>query len=247
MKSLFRLGVFLFLCSLAIQSSYVACELDDMRWDSDRKHGDELQIVLPFLPENPVILEAGAHYGEDTVILSNLWKNGFIYAFEPCWSSFLILQEKTKDLSNVKIFSVALFSESGFFPFNVNLASDGSSSLLDDNHMPEVTHYQDSPTMVYCINLDEWAEIHGVNCIDYMWLDMEGVEWHVLSEAPKILQTVKAISTEINFREFRTGMSMFSDLRQLLENSGFTLYKTWGTPNWQGTAVFIRSELLDEQ
>jgi len=36
-----------------------------------------------FLPEKPVILEAGAHKGKDTVELAKIWPKGTIHAFEP--------------------------------------------------------------------------------------------------------------------------------------------------------------------
>ena len=36
------------------------------------------KYFLKFLPENPVILEAGAHKGKDTVEMARLWRGGTI-------------------------------------------------------------------------------------------------------------------------------------------------------------------------
>lgn len=215
---------------------------EDLPWAAEGIHGSELALVFPFLSENPNILEAGAHYGEDTVILSRKWPKGTVYAFEPCPHSFQMLKSSTQDFKNVKIFPFGLFSTTGRVKFNINVITDGSSSLFSDNHIPGVTWYRDSPTLIYCMNLDEWAASEDVDHIDYMWLDMEGAELAMLTAAPKILNTVRAISTEVNFREFRKGMAQFADMRAFLERNGFTLYKIWGVRDWQGTAVFIRDK-----
>ncbi len=217
---------------------------DELPWWSDGTHGKELELVLPFLPSNPVIIEAGAHHGEDTLAMAKKWKKGRIYGFEANPASFEIAKKNTESIRNIEIFPCGLAATTGYHKFNVNSREDGSSSLLDDNHLPEITWYQDVPISVFCVNLDEWAASHQIQKVDYIWLDIEGAEYQVLSSAPCILSTLSAISTEINFREFRKGMSQFSDLRTLLESYGFTLYKMWGIPNWQGTAVFIRNSLL---
>ena len=44
---------------------------------------NEKHFIAQFLPENPVILEAGAHVGTDTVEMVNLWPKCTVYAFEP--------------------------------------------------------------------------------------------------------------------------------------------------------------------
>ena len=51
------------------------------------------KYFLKFLPENPVILEAGAHKGKDTVEMAKLWPAGTIHAFEPVPSLFKKLGE----------------------------------------------------------------------------------------------------------------------------------------------------------
>ena len=40
------------------------------------------QFMYKYL-KDPVIIEAGACDGEDTVIMSNMFPNGMIYSFEP--------------------------------------------------------------------------------------------------------------------------------------------------------------------
>lgn len=205
-------------------------------------HGKELEIVAKFLPENPMILEAGAHYGEDTVKLSKKWPKGKIFAFEPNPKAFERLREEVKNQTNVTIFPFGLFSKTAEIGFWVNPGDEGASSILEDNRLPEFTEYYKGAYQIpiFCMNLDEWAKKEGITHIDYMWLDLEGVEGQVLSSAPNILKTVQVISTEVNFRRFRKEMTLFSELELFLKSQGFILYKLMGTPGWQATAIFRR-------
>ena len=45
-------------------------------------------LLKKILPANPVIIEAGAQFGEDTQWMSQFWPQGKIYAFEPSPESF---------------------------------------------------------------------------------------------------------------------------------------------------------------
>jgi len=225
---------FFILCSIGIAN-------ESLPWIPGNHDGREPEFIASFLPENPIILEAGGHYGEDTERLSLKWPKGLIYTFEPNPEAYTRLEAIGKYYNNIKTFPFGIFSHTGYYTFNLNPLTDGSSSLFNDNKVPGVTWYQDTPITVFCKNLDEWAEENGVTHIDYMWLDMEGAEYLTLLHAPKILDTVSVISTEVNFREFRKGMAQFSDIAPFLISKGFTLYKIWGNLDWQGTAIFIRN------
>lgn len=205
-----------------------------------------LSLVAPFLPSNPHILEAGAHGGEDTVLLARAWPNGHVFAFEPVKSFFqMILNNlKAKKISNVSAFPIGLFSTSGNRTFYYSQSCGGASSFLPAGEVPDV-HYNDKEMTLPCQNLDEWAAEHGVDHIDFMWLDMEGTEHYVLSSAPKILKTTKVILTELNFRSFRVGHTLYDTLKPFLESEGFTLHRIWGSATWQGTGMFVRTELLN--
>ena len=217
---------------------------NSLPWVTQGYHGLELEYIKPFLPENPVILEAGGHYGEDTVILARRWPLARIYTFEPCPTYYKRLSLAIKDYPQIHSFPYGLYSRTGVYAFYVSQKWDGASSLLKDNNFPDVI-YEDRQITVHCKNLDEWAEELHVDHIDYIWLDMEGAELEMLKASPNILKTVRAISCELNHCEFRKGMCHFKEMKTFLEEQGFTLYKIWGLPGgppgtWQSTGVFIR-------
>jgi FkbM family methyltransferase len=217
---------------------------DTLPWVEKGYHGLELEFVKPFLPEDPVVLEAGGHYGEDTVIFARKWPLSTIYTFEPCPTYYSKLEAAISGFSQIHSFPFGLYSKTGSYTFHVSKKWDGASSLLEDNNLPTVT-YEDYQITVYCKNLDEWAEEFHVDHIDYMWLDMEGAELEMLKASPNVLKTVRAISCELNHCEFRKGMCHFKEMKTFLEEQGFILYKIWGLPGgspgmWQSTGVFIR-------
>lgn len=205
-------------------------------------HAKELAIIKDLLPENPIVLEAGAHYGEDTIILSKMWPKGKILAFEPYPVAFEELKKHVKNQTNVRIFPYGLFSKTTEISFWVNPKGDGASSILEDNRLPETIDYYTGSYQIsiFCMNLDEWAQKEGVTHFDYMWLDLEGVELQVLSSAPNILKTVQVISAEVNFLRFRKETTLFSELDSFLTNQGFVLYKLLSTPGLQATAIYVR-------
>src|SRR5579872_7029568 len=99
--------------------------------------------LLNYLPENPVVIDAGAHDGRTTLELSRLWPNGTIHAFEPVPQLFSDLQRRTSNSLNIKTYNVALGHEKGTAIFYVSQGrGDGSSSLLEPKdhlvHFPDV-------------------------------------------------------------------------------------------------------------
>ena len=64
----------------------------------------EAEDFLPLLPANPVIFEAGASRGMDTVKFARLWPQGKIYAFEPEPTTFAVLTRETEAFTNVQRF-----------------------------------------------------------------------------------------------------------------------------------------------
>ena len=142
-------------------------------------------------------------------------------------------------LPNAILFPLTLSEISGEQSFYYSITIGAASSLLKDGGM-EICNYQDIEMKVQCINLDEWACKHGVDHIDFIWLDIEGNELPVLKSASTILIPVKAIITEVNFLEFRQGCTQYQELYDFLIVNGFRLYRIWGNPKWQGNALFVR-------
>jgi FkbM family methyltransferase len=178
--------------------------------------------IKQYLPENPRIIEAGAHIGRDTVKLSRLWPLGTLYAFEPVPALYEKLVDATKNLTNVICFPLALSDTTGMKLLHVSGgASTAASSLLEPyeyrHERPEVLFTQ---LHVPTITLDQWAADNRVPSIDFMWLDMQGYELKVI-ERSQLFSTVQCVLIEVSLTERFKGNPLYEPLLTWFETNGF--------------------------
>ncbi|MFA6527563.1 MAG: FkbM family methyltransferase [Candidatus Babeliales bacterium] len=216
-----------------------------------KKH--PLDLVSRFIPNDPVIFEAGGHYGEDTIRFTEKWPLSKVISFEPNPDAFKKLQDavcKRSSQGVIQAYNLAVNNYNGTATLNVcygttgdNPLFEGASSLLEASPQMAI-HYQGPKVEVPCVILDDWCKKNNIEQIDFMWLDLEGLELQVLKSSPSILTTVKAIYTETNMYDFRKGMTKYKELRSFLEASGFTMLSHWYFEGLQGNAIFIKKEYL---
>src|SRR5690242_14156265 len=96
--------------------------------------------IKRYLPNNPVIIDAGANNGGDSIEMARLYSSrAKIYAFEPLPAAFKELKRNTRRYKNIKAYRLALSNQNGEQELYVSSgASTGSSSLLRPD-----THLQD--------------------------------------------------------------------------------------------------------
>ena len=207
--------------------------------------------VLKYLAHKtaPIILEAGAADGTDTLRFSLLAPEALIYAFEPVSKNYNILKEKVKGCPNVKIYKMALGEIEGtmeiYISKNQKSTDDvaSSSSLLTPKIHKE-THPQilfEETEDVIVRTIDSWALENNIDHIDAMWLDMQGYEFQTLKASPEIMKTVKVIYTEVNFIEMYENCGLYEEYRDWLFSLGFKLVKKEFRWKEQGNALFIRN------
>ena len=201
------------------------------------------EFIKTLLGENPIIVEAGAHRGRDTVKLAKLFPRATIHAFEPIKTLFVELQEKIAGYSNIITYNHALGSTTGTAPIYISSGtSDAASSLL----RPEL-YCSERPGVLFnaenqiaTMTLDDWAVANNIEHVDFMWLDMQGYEHAALSAGPKILSTVSLIHTEVNYTQRYAGHPLFNEYKNWLELQGFQLIlEAPKTATW-GNALFQR-------
>jgi 2-O-methyltransferase len=202
------------------------------------------QYIKNFLPDNPIIIEAGAHDGTDTVALSKLFPKGQIYAFEPINEIFIELNKKTKNLKNVTCYPLALSNMSGIADIYVSSGQSTASSslLLPKEHLTEHPNVEFSTVVkVPTITLDTWAEETKVTAVDFLWLDMQGFELAALKASPRILSTVRAVYTEVSLKEVYEGCPLYPEVRQWFEEQKFRVIReelAWAD---MGNVLFARN------
>ncbi len=192
--------------------------------------------IQQWLPDNPIIIEAGSHCGRDTLLMKKTWPRATIHAFEPISYLFERLVIATKQINGIHCHPYALADKTGwalFYESNEHLGA--VSSLLKPKEFlhrnPPVTFKQ---YQIATMTLDDWAVAHNIHAIDFLWLDMQGFELLMLQASPTILKTVKAIHMEVSLTYRYEQNPLYPEIKQWIESQGFTivaeaLYQgTWG-------------------
>ncbi len=198
------------------------------------------QIIETYLPPNPVIVEAGAHIGRDTLKMIAAWPTCTIHAFEPVPELFSFLTANTKAHPTIICYPLALSTTTGTTTFFVSSGrSTATSSLLkplENEHVRTVF----TPQMVQVITLDDWACRYNIKHVDALWLDMQGSELSVLQASPKMLKTVSVIHTEVNFSQRYENTPLYPEVTTWLTTQGFTIAHTIRNNEHWGNVLFVR-------
>jgi 2-O-methyltransferase len=238
---------------LALSAHFVFAAYNDYHFegiDPAWENMERIDIIKQFLPEDTMVFEAGAFDGNEAIAFAKLWPKGTIISFEANPTRFAAYQEKIAQYPNVRSFNLAVNTYNGVAPFylcwgtgGTNPDFEGASSLLPASEGMKI-HYMGPVINVPCVVLDDWCSDHDITHLDFMWLDLEGIELPLLQSSPNIFKTVKLIYTETNFQFFRQGMTQFADLHSFLTSRGFTIIAHWYREGLQGDAIYIRKELL---
>jgi FkbM family methyltransferase len=197
-------------------------------------------LIRRILPANPIVVEAGAQFGEDTSWMAEFWPQGQIHAFEPVPESYQQLRLHVERLANVRIYPLALSNRIDEAPLYL---AGGASSLLRPKESFNNDYFHsdlEHPIQVRCTTLDQWAADSEIGKIDFLWLDMEGNELRMLQAAPLMLKHVKLIYTEVNLQPFWDGCVQYDELKNWLESQGFIELWKDIVPSWHGNALFSR-------
>jgi 2-O-methyltransferase len=180
------------------------------------------------LPLDPVVVEAGAHAGTDTVGLARAWPGGHVHAFEPVPSLFTRLVDRTSSMKNVSCYQLALGGAVTTSDMHVSGGeSDGSSSLLSPSgHLEEhplVTF--DARIAVSVTTLNAWAVAAGVPRVDFLWLDLQGSELDVLKAGDVLLRTVSVVYAEVSLKPMYDSAPLYPEVRSWMEGAGFAVVR----------------------
>lgn len=212
------------------------------RWIS-RGDGVPFRYFARFLPDNPVIIEAGAHNGIDTGALAKTWPQGQVHAFEPVPALFQEARRHNLHLRNVRLNRAALGATPGKAIFHVSAGgSDGSGSLLEPTgHLeayPDTSF--DQAIEVDVLTLTDYARVAGLDRLDFLWLDMQGGELAAMQGAGDLMNTCRVIYTEVQFKPQYKNAPVFDDMKHWLASRGLYLVAHEISDENFGNAIFAR-------
>lgn len=134
--------------------------------------------------EDPIILDIGCYDGNDSEILSRMFKHPTIFCFEADPKAQKLFENVNKNNIYTILYKCAMGNTNGDVTFYLSidaktkLQSGNSSSLkLAKNHLKYFSHIEFESAHVPCVKLDTWYdEILKSKIIDFIWADVNGGE-----------------------------------------------------------------------
>ena len=155
-----------------------------------------------------LIVDVGAWCGTWSMAMQPYAKN--IYCYEPNKLHFECLTKNLSAYSHIRLYNQAVGNDDGFIKLTEESATQNTRVLLEKGDTK--------------ISKLDSLELQGV---DFIKIDVEGLEMEVLRGAEKILEQVKYLMIELNGNSEKYGSSK-KDIKQHLKSLGFkVLLKTW--------------------
>lgn len=135
---------------------------------------DHMDQFSKHLDPTGKILDIGANIGNHTLMFRKYFPNVDIYAFEPLFYNYELLQKNVSQLSDVHIFKVALSDKHDIIKINNDFQEFNSGAASVSN----------TGESVLSIPLDAL----NLSNVSFMKIDVEGWELHVINGALKTIQ-----------------------------------------------------------
>lgn len=175
--------------------------------------------------KTPFIIDGGSHIGLSILYFKQLYPDSTIIGFEPNPKNFKILQKNIKEnkLSNVEVFNFALSDKKGITNLLINIGENyswTSANTINTNLWGKDNTYNKIP--VKTCKLSKYIDRQ----VDFLKMDIEGVEQMVLEEIKNKLDFIKEI--RIEFHETKTSYkeNNFLAVKKILEQNKFKVIKS---------------------
>lgn len=209
--------------------------------------------------DNPVIVEAGAHYGEDSRKFLNVFPHCRLFCFEPDPRNLLIIREYVSD-PRLTLSELALSNRNGEVKFyqsydevtkktlekyswidpneyiNLRLSRSGASSVKKGIENIE-------KIIVQCIAFDTWMATQNIEMIDLLWLDVQGSEREVFLGAKETLGKIRYIWVEYGAMMYEGAMTR-KETRNLLKKE-FKVIEKYSSQGEQGD-LLLKNRILGQ-
>lgn len=161
----------------------------------------ELDFLENFLKPGSIVLDVGANIGVYTLVFARaVTSSGKIYSFEPVSKNLKIIRETLKfnNVSNVALMPIALSDKRGEAEIFLNSQS-GLSSFVETERGTIC-----GKEKVKCETIDEFVKKENLPRLDFIKIDVEGFEGHVLKGGLNALKKFKpALFVELDPKNFK--------------------------------------------
>lgn len=163
------------------------------------------------------IVDVGANVGFFSMMMKENFPNATIYAIEPVPQIFNCLQKNLTD-SLDKTFNLAISDTEGKVNVLFNEYESATSHVVDSLGVENLSESATVLSIESC-TLDAFCSNNNINFIDFLKIDTETFEAHVLRGSTDILAATKYLHIEINIEGNKN--YSFSQLNSLLYSQKF--------------------------
>jgi len=201
--------------SVNIDTTY-PIELQMLRGKYDKTTSN---IIYRFLHKNAISIDVGANVGALTLLMAKIATQGTVIAIEPGPVIFERLKaniELNPDLSaRIIAYQIGVGKEGGDLFWNEDANNRGNAGLL-----------QNSGIVVPVVTLDSLVEPLGLEALDFIKIDVEGMEHEVIRGALQTISRFRPLvyfETLEAFREFR-GFDIYGAICDDLSKLDYSLF-----------------------
>lgn len=188
--------------------------------------------LLPFVDDVQVVLDVGANCGAMTVHVARRHPEAQVHAFEPGSEARRYLERNTADLPNVVIHPFGLGAEDAEATLHLDAEDIGKASVV----RPPAGDGRSEQVEIR--SAARWVAEAGLDRIDVLKVDVEGLEIEVLSGLADLLPTVKVLYVEYDSRSARRSIdAMLAPTHELY----FAMLMALD----QGECLYLRRDLAD--
>jgi FkbM family methyltransferase len=205
-----------------------AASVDDYQFDTELC---EQQLVHRLVTPGMTVFDIGANVGKYTQLFSLLvGERGRVFAFEPSPGSVRRLQVRIGEakLKNVRVVSKAVCNRAGYVTLNqfpeeyATWNSIGRPQMEDPKDLTRMVPIESS-VEVESVTLDEFCREQEITQIDYLKLDVEGVEILALQGSEDLLRrkAIKCLQFEVSKKMLEGMNTCAKPVFKLLEAHGY--------------------------
>jgi FkbM family methyltransferase len=228
---------------LDLQIAVNICELVGMHFCAGLAFEPyEMAIMKNLIRPGETIFDVGANIGIHSLITSRLTGTGKVYAFEPASFAYKMLTENLRlnGVMNVMATKSIVSDQPGEVELYIN--SESALTSLGLTKRGSVISTEKVP----CITLDEFASSHDIAKVDFLKIDVEGYEGHVLRGAQNLLKRSPelVILCELAEKNYKP-LNLSTD--EVIEWMRAHKYKVWAVDRTTGRLISLENASRDHQ
>ncbi len=169
---------------------------------------------------HPVLFDVGANEGQTIEEMRRVFPDATIVSFEPSPRTFASLSRRLSGASRIRLENLAVGDTIGTLPFTVCGDWSVNDSLLRPTFSPDSTKVDVAVT-----TLDRYCADHAIARVDWLKIDTQGFDLHVLRGAASLLARgdIRAVSAEAMFVPMYEGQPSLVDLLSFMQSQAYRL------------------------